>query len=61
MVLVRAVRLDSGPESIYFKTEVESVRVTDYILLSNVTSSHHLRGAQSLNCRLVVFSATELT
>ena len=56
MVLARAVRLESGPESICFKIEVGSVRLANCIPPSLWTSFHHLRGAQSL--RFVVFSRT---
>ena len=50
MVLERALRLESGPESKRFKTEVGSVRVADCIPPSLLTSFHHLRRAQSLRC-----------
>ena len=50
MVLAKALRLVSGPESKSFKIEVRSVRVTDCIPPSLLTSFHHLRGAQSLRC-----------
>ena len=44
MVLARALRLESGPESKRFKTEVGSVSVADYIPPSLLTSFHHLGG-----------------
>ena len=50
MVLARALRLESGPESKSFRIEVGSVRVADCISRSLLTSFHHLRGAQSLRC-----------
>ena len=50
MVLARALRLESGPESKSFRIEVGSVRVADCIPRSLLTSFHHLRGAQSLRC-----------
>ena len=50
MVLARALRLESGPESRRFKTEVGSVRVVDCIPASLLTSFHHLLGVQSLRC-----------
>ena len=40
MVLARALRLESGPESKRFKTEVGSVRVADCIPPSLLTSFH---------------------
>ena len=40
-------RRESGSESC-FKTEVGSLRVADRTLPSKLTSSHHLRGVQSL-------------
>ena len=50
MVLARGLRLESGPKSKRFKTEVGLVRVAYCIQLSLLTSFHHLRGAQSLRC-----------
>ena len=49
-VLARALRLESGPESRRFMTEVGSVRIAECIPLSLLTSFHHLRGAQTLRC-----------
>ena len=53
MVLATALRLESGPESKSFKTEVGSVRVADCIPPSAIS--------QMFNFGLVVFRATGLT
>ena len=50
MVLARALRLELGPESRRFKTEVRSVRIAECIPPSLLTSFHNLRGGQTLRC-----------
>ena len=55
MTLARAAVLETGPESICFKTEVGSVAVVNCIPPSGLTSFHHLRGSQSLRCSILDF------